>query len=385
MLRQALYGSLSVLNRFIPKDERSVVLCSYPDYADNSLALFEHLLRHRQGQYDYCWLLDSMDSVADYSSQAAQLDPQARVEFLPRRSARALARYMRSRHVFMTHGLYSDLRLAPHQRVVNLWHGMPLKKIGLLEGAKRVPRSHTTVASSPPFQDILAQAFGQGADRVIVSGQPRLDWLFQDADHLARVGVDRSRYRAILFWAPTFRSEISERPSAALLAGLPTVPLDQLHRLDEMLAARQAFCLVKVHPLDGLNTIDFGDYEHLMVLKEDVMRESGARFHNLLGEVDGLLTDFSSVYVDFLLTGRPMAFPVDDFQEYERERGFLFDDVRERLPGAMLDSIDALAGFVDVITGEKPDAYADQRALRNAELNHVTSDFTAHLVAHLDL
>ena len=52
----------------------------------------------------------------------------------------------------------------------------------------------------------------------------------------------------------------------------------------------------------------------------------------LLRNADALITDYSSAYFDYMLLNRPIAFTVEDIEEYRKKRGFVFDNPFEYMP-----------------------------------------------------
>ena len=66
-----------------------------------------------------------------------------------------------------------------------------------------------------------------------------------------------------------------------------------------------------------------------------------------------------------MLLGRPIGFTLDDVEEYEKSRGFVFDNIREWLPGAELFSFDQFCAFIkDTARGQDPTAEKRQRLLK---------------------
>ena len=54
--------------------------------------------------------------------------------------------------------------------------------------------------------------------------------------------------------------------------------------------------------------------------------------YTLLRNADGLITDYSSVYFDYMLLDRPIAFAIDDIKEYGDKRGFIFETPEDYMP-----------------------------------------------------
>ena len=102
------------------------------------------------------------------------------------------------------------------------------------------------------------------------------------------------------------------------------------------------------------------------------MQESQCDLYALLGQADGLITDYSSVYFDYLLLNRPIGFTVDDMEEYMKNRGFVVDDPRPLMPGQFLNTPEDFCGFLsDLLEGRDP--YGEER-LRVKELTNKYDD-----------
>ena len=61
--------------------------------------------------------------------------------------------------------------------------------------------------------------------------------------------------------------------------------------------------------------------------------------------MDALLTDYSSIFFDYLLLNRPIGFVIDDYEEYAASRGFAFEDPFEYMPGEVIDNAEKLIEF----------------------------------------
>ena len=94
------------------------------------------------------------------------------------------------------------------------------------------------------------------------------------------------------------------------------------------------------------------------------------QLYSLIGECGVLLTDYSSVYIDYLILNRPIGFIIDDFEEYKNSRGFVFDKPDDWMPGEKIKTFEELEKFIlDIKNGI--DKY---REVRNALLSWVSYD-----------
>lgn len=259
-----------------------------------------------------------------------------RLAFCRRDSLRGLWLCLRAGGGFMTHG-FSDLR-GPAiwgARVVQLWHGAPLKRIGrgrlgrsgrppgrgrrLVDRLEAYWNSHCThvVAGSPLAATRLRSAMALPAHKLVVTGDPRMDLLGRDAgaaraalQALARVHGLAGRGRFALL-APTWRDDAAT-----------TVVIDAAAR--SAIAGQQDLVVfIRAHPhsagidaFDGLpNVIPLSPQEH-----RDVTA--------LLAGFDVLLTDYSSIAMDFSVLSRPIVLVAPDLDAYARSPGF-YEDYRQ--------------------------------------------------------
>ncbi|WP_030416673.1 bifunctional glycosyltransferase/CDP-glycerol:glycerophosphate glycerophosphotransferase [Streptomyces sp. NRRL S-1448] len=255
------------------------------------------------------------------------------------------------------------------QRIVQTWHGTPLKRIGAdlagtlcaglahLAPRPRVSRQWSVLLSPNGHStQVLRSALGF-AGRVLETGLPRTDVLFA-ADRELRAAAVRERLglepgRRVVLYAPTPRDDV------AYDARHHRLPLP----LDLELARRELgdghVLLVRGHPLvaDRLPG-------HLAPFAVDVSAYPDAM--ELLLVADVLVTDYSSLTVDFANTGRPMLFLTPDLPHYRDVlRGFTLD-FEARVPGPLLSSTGELVealGDLGAVARASAGAYADFRAV----------------------
>lgn len=118
-----------------------------------------------------------------------------------------------------------------------------------------------------------------------------------------------ARNKKIVLWAPTFRGN----------AAAPYIPFYQeMQQLQEKLG-EEWFVLTKVHPHASRQ-----------------YHESNCSIstEKLLPVLDVLITDYSSIFFDFLIFRKPIIFFAPDLQQYEGDRGFYFR--YNTLPGCIV-------------------------------------------------
>ena len=103
----------------------------------------------------------------------------------------------------------------------------------------------------------------------------------------------------------------------------------------------------------------------------------------MLRATDVLITDYSSIYIDFLLTGRPVLPFTYDIDSYVSERGFLYD-LEDALPASWFRTADELIARLDAaLSGEgvEPRRYEAAKRLFHAHGNAAAADVTSRIRA----
>lgn len=235
--------------------------------------------------------------------------------------------------------------------IINLWHGIPLKKIALLEETsdfqhiyfKKIFSNNYKyiLTTSKQLIPIMAQSFGVQEEKIKVWGQPRNDVLFKATDRevfFEQLFGELPVYKSIVLYAPTHRDEEKTR-------FFPFGDFDK-EELEEFLEKHGILLFLRPHLQE----------------KEEAGKWTGRRILNLDAELleditevlkmtDVLITDYSSVYIDYLLLNRPIIFLPYDKKEYLWKRGMNFE-------------------YDKVTPGDKPGNFKEfQEALENALYN----------------
>lgn len=366
--RIPLYLAGRLLTAVVPRSRERWVFGCAVGVADGALALWR--VADAAGE-DTTWLVADERQEQD----AARLG----IRSLPRDSLRGLWATARARVVVVTHGFGDVNRYAVAGAfVVQLWHGIPLKRIGLdspeTTRSALLPRSRAVgrllallyrrtmrqisliPAASHLVRGRLETAFGLDDARVPVTGEPRVDVLSRgtadqrrrEARHALAVamGVDLGGRRVVLY-APTWRD--GERDPA-----IPT-PSDE-ERIDVALAHHDAVLLVRPHPLGA------GEYR----LAGDRMRMLGsdlvADLTPLLPAFDAVITDYSSLAFDAGLVPLPVVFFAPDLESYTARRG-LYGRYRDVAGGDPARTWEAALARVDGILRDPTDATDASRRL----------------------
>ncbi|WP_081594879.1 CDP-glycerol glycerophosphotransferase family protein [Thermoclostridium stercorarium] len=135
-------------------------------------------------------------------------------------------------------------------------------------------------------------------------GNPRNDLLFSDKNCKEMLGIN-NQYDKIILFMPTFRkSKIINRIDST--SDFPIISSKNISEINSFLKENKVLLVIKPHPYQ--NDIEFLNLEFTNIIKftnEDLAMKN-VLLYELLGQVDALVTDYSSVYFDFLLTQKPI-------------------------------------------------------------------------------
>ncbi|WP_235451395.1 CDP-glycerol glycerophosphotransferase family protein [Yonghaparkia sp. Root332] len=332
LARAPLYGLGALAARLVPRDPSRWVFGSGIGVGEGALALWE-LCRDRDPQRRLVWLASSDEELADAIARGMRA--------VPARGIRGFWETLRSGVVIVTHGLGDVNRYGSSRAlVVQLWHGIPLKRlhldtgaalrlplIGSLPGARalmaRLYRAGSSrIALFPVASELVAarvrSAFGLPSSRVRVLGDARDDVLLHgDADArraAARalvesvVGVLPESARVVLY-APTWRDGETD----------PAIPTEQEWRAIAEWAERvDAVLLIRSHPL-GAGSYAAGPAlsPRIRLMGRDLLGDATPA----LPALDALVTDYSSIAFDAAIAGVPSVFFAPDLARYLSTRG----------------------------------------------------------------
>lgn len=240
---------------------------------------------------------------------------------------------------------------------INLWHGVPLKKIALLDpNLKKAARiyfkkifseNYTCIlTTSHELIPLMARSFAVSEDKIKVWGQPRNDGLFQKNDCreiLGQLFPDLPEYTKTVLYAPTFRDY-------GQVQLFPFKDFDQ-KQLEAFLDEKNMLLFIRTHVAEQGSAAPYLGKRIRFLGNEQAEDVTG-----ILNIFDCLITDYSSIYIDYLLTDKPMIFLPYDRQQYLDGRGmnFDYDDVTPGpKPETFNDFLDALSPKEDFWKSER--------------------------------
>ena len=338
-IRWLLYG----ISGFIPRDKMLWLFGTIRNgFSDNAQHLFIYVSLYRP-DIRAVWISGNKDIV----SKIENLGFCA----VRRNSATGFWLALRAKYYFFTHYI-SDINFFTSRGsiLVNLWHGSPLKKIEFDvdcgPSARRcmaptwrdrylycpevyVRPSFVLSASRFVSEYALSSAFRLPVSQCLELGYPRLDllithqsevlrWLDMVGDAPTTYWYSRlSEFDRVILYLPTWRDS-----GADVLAAYGI----DFETINQLCSARNSVFAIKLHPFavpSGYSEF-FRKWSHIILLPTNVEP------YALMSIADVLVTDYSSVMFEFILTRRPIvlhAFDLENFVNLERTFYHLFEEI----------------------------------------------------------
>ncbi len=217
---------------------------------------------------------------------------------------------------------------------------------------------------SKAVAEIHASQLGQDYPnkRELILGFPVHDVLYsQEKGDLHKL-TDKA-FSKVLLWMPTFRrskvhlKRIDSKMEQPM--GIPIIEDEQSYQaLNSALAKENALLIIKIHPMQDLTYVKVKSLSNILVLDGMAMKRFGIDNYRLMKDTDALISDYSSAANDYLHTGKPVAYTMDDAGCFGS--GFIVDDVTTMTAGPFIRNQEDFWEFVkQVLSGE--DAYREKR------------------------
>ena len=145
----------------------------------------------------------------------------------------------------------------------------------------------------------------------------------------------------LIVWLPTYREYNDD-------FFIPILNQKELEELNRTLKTHNNRMIIKLHPMQKVDVSEF-KFSHIDIFTEEQLNQNNMTVYAILRNADGLISDYSSVYFDYMLLDRPLAFTVSDIKEYGQKRGFIFESPTDYMPGEVVKSKEDVVRFINTV------------------------------------
>lgn len=230
---------------------------------------------------------------------------------------------------------------------INAWHGTPLKSVFYADlnekenNLKSIDslnkRTNAFIVSSRLEAATITECFLINPKKLVFTGHPRNDCLLnsfnQNSDLSIILGDSLPKYEKIILYCPTYRRNNST-------VFFPFTDMNWPY-FQNFLKNNKLLLLIRGHASNDNSKIKFYS-DRILNFNFDLCED----VNSFLPCVDIMVTDYSSLYIDFLLLDKPCIFIPYDIDSYIQDRGFLYDDYDFWAPG---EKARTCSQFIDAI------------------------------------
>lgn len=351
------YSSLPVTNN-------RLLFFSHPDYSDNARALYDYMVsKNLDKTYDLIWAV--ADSKILKQLRKAGIKCVKQNAIFPSGGMHRLWYYGKTaKYVFHTHSHPFGLERKGGQKVVGLWHGgMGFK--GPMGALHECTDDYILTSGSGDASLAYSTTFHDcGRDILLPFGFPRNDLLFKEKyiEQFDSLGGTK------ILWMPTFRESNDKSFSSPTIDSETELPIvytkDDVIHLNDFLKSVNVHLFVTNHPLRKKGTQIDLDTSNIHTLNTRALEESGIQLYEIFNHFSALISDYSSVTFDYLYLDRPIAYTLDDFEEYKISRGFAMENPLDYMPGHHVYTYDDLTKFVSDVVNDRDDFKEERDRVR---------------------
>ncbi len=314
----------------------------------NPYALFLELINNEDFQdYTHVWVIEDR-----YGNEPImeQFQNNKNVFAIARHSDDHL-RYLASAKYIITNVSLPFYYCKKEEQVyVNTWHGTPIKSLGFdmpdapvtISNVLRNFLSTDYIISANPF---LTSVFldkykldGLYEGTIIEEGYPRNDRLFHTdkaeiISNLQKYGIDIDSKKEIILYAPTWKGNDYNRPEIDV-----NEYIDFKRTVESMIDTDRYQILLKPHQVVYKELKKSGRMN-------DSLIPAFIDTNELLSITDILISDYSSIFYDYLVTDKPVIFYIPDLEKYKNERGLYLEP--EALPGPCFTKLSEIGNVIN--------------------------------------
>jgi CDP-glycerol glycerophosphotransferase (TagB/SpsB family) len=332
------------------------VFMSQPDFSCNPYALWTYITENTD--YDTAWIVkrdNRYEALKERNIRCAiynTLEGQKLIQ--------------EADYVITNSYTFLDLPKSKNQIFVNLWHGSGVKAHDFYnhdmdpKHANKLRKFFDKIdmmcVHSLDDRFRLSAQLNYDMRKSYVTGQPRLD-IVKISDGKSKLrklyGETITKFDRFIFYAPSFRANMSSHSGQIYSENIFRLNDYCDEEMNDLLIKNNAALIYKLHPVEqtAFQGRKFRLNARCLELTDDMLFDADLRYTEILNAFDVMISDYSSIAYDYLLLNRPVVYLIPDYEEYISERGFVFHNINDYMPG------DKVYNFDEMLTALR-DAFA---------------------------
>ncbi len=372
----------------LPIREDYLVFESEGDLSDNSYALFNYLKENDYlKKYKVMWLLDDLSNAKEFENTIFEKKRTSKPS-IRRNMFLARAKY----YIYDHRNVLEEVGRRPETKAIYLSHGFGYKagKGKPIDDPDKI--FDKMICTGELAAEGLSAFWGTNINKTVPLGYSRMDYFFKNDPKVKEIINGQfhfDNYDKVILWMPTFRQTANKYISEDYIQNETGLPFfntkNDLDNFNTFLKDNSLLFVLKLHHLQASLPIFSEKFSNILIVNDSQLKKLNVQLYQFIPLSDGLITDYSSISVDYMLLDKPIVYILDDLPQYQASRGIWPENVLDYMTGYQVYDIDALkSAIIDIKDGN--DKY---RELRNEKIGifhtHKDGNTSKRIVEYLEL
>ena len=342
--------------------QKYILLESKPDYADSAMSLYNYIVNSDIGKkYTPVWVIDDK---SNYNRKYKSL------VFSTKFFDSLLRRYYFLRAAAIVFGNVNINKTYERQKSVFLTHGSKSKDT---VDKYRMPENLDYILiQANMFKETAKKGYSlSDHTKMITLGFPRNDDLLLP-NEIDRQKIFNKKFNKLIVWYPTFRQHKGDGRNVSSIS-LPVIHSEEAAlAINEKAKKMGILIALKPHFAQDVSFIKNNNLSNIIIFDDEFLKKKNIRSYQLLSLADSLLTDYSSVYYDYLLCDRPIGLVWEDYEEYKKGQGFALDPDIVYSGGEKIFNVEDFCAYLERIANGEDILREERTKIKN--LSNVYQD-----------
>lgn len=326
--------------------KNTILFESVPNLSDNTKAVFDEMIkRNINKKYKLIWVLNK---------EQDNLPQMDNVSYILASDKRLLFYKLTSKCLICCNNFLLTQRKG--QTSFYLTHGTPIKS---LHEYYTIPEKiDYCLSAGDDVIPLYSYEFNYDENRIVSLGFPRNDELTNKPRDLHPLFPNHS-FDKILVWYPTYRQH--KNGTTTTSKALPIInDAEKANLLNDAAKKNNTLIVLKPHFAQDISYITELNLSNILFINDSFFVENQISSYEFVGNCDALITDYSSIYYDYMLCEKPIALVWEDYEEYKRTPGFAVDIEKYMSGGEKIYQLDEMEAFLkrvaqnkDILKGER--------------------------------
>ena len=322
---------LKFIGLFVKVDEKMILFVSFSgkQYNDSPRAIYEYMRNTKDGEgYHYVWAFEHPEDFPQLTCDKVKID-----------TPKYFITTLKAKYWVASVNIERGLKYKKKSQIyMNTWHGPAINLMGnAVEGRNDFNWDHIDYfcISGRYEEPIITRDFRVLPENLLLSGLPRNDALYsctEEKKKELRKQFAVPENKKVILYAPTWRESTDGGKTCNLR------PPINLEKWENELGDNYVL-IIRAH----VNT-----RQMLGIRFNDFVRD-GSDYpvvNDLLMVADYLISDYSSIIMDYCILGRPIVCFGYDFEDYNKARGGFYFDLDKEIPSGICHTEDEVLSYI---------------------------------------